>query len=579
MGSQEVQNLSYMMKCRINLDGYWEEVPGSFIEMLGYSEEELKELTLADVLHPDNRQKGAGFVRGVREQDHREFEMEGKYQTKSGDVVWAYTSAMMIKNSDGDPQFILCHIHNMTKHKKAQQQLKESEQRFRSLFKHNPLPVYYFDLEGNFEGVNEKLVEFTGYNRNELREMGFEAFIVDKDLERTKQYFQKAADGIAGEYEIQVEVKSGAVRDIKVTKFPMYQGDEVVGVFGILQDLTEQKKARRLLKESEERWQQLVKQNPQPIQITQDADIIFINKAGAELYGADSTEEVIGKSVYDFSDPEKVEQIEERKNRLEQGKPVDEVLEHKINCLDGSERYVEIYSIPTTYQDKVTIQSVFYDVTERKKKERRMLQSLDEKETLLKEIHHRVKNNLAVISGLLELQVLNSEDQSTINILRDSQQRIKSMAMIHEKLYETEALADISFDRYLRELVDSIQQTYSSEEFEVDITYNLDSVSLDLEQAIPCSLIVNEVIVNCYKHAFAETQNGAISLTSSYDVPVLEITIEDNGCGLPKDFDISDQNTLGMNLVQTLAAQLDGNVQFKSEKDTGTTFKVEFETT
>jgi len=298
MGSKSSQHPSHVMKCRIGLDGYWQEVPRRFCDMLGYTKEELLELTFADVIHPDDRSKGIDLAQQMRDRDLREFEIENKYQTKSGEPVWVYISGALIKNNDGAPQYVVCYIHDITDSEKSQQKLTESEQRFRSLFKHNPHPVYYFNLEGNFQGINEKLVEFTGYSRNELLETGFESFVVEEDLDRAKKHFQKAADGIPGEYEIQVIVKNGEKRDVRVTKFPMYVGDEVTGVFGILQDITEQKKAKQRLKESEERWQRLVKNNPQPIQVTQDAEIIFINEAGAKLFGVETTEELIGRTVY-----------------------------------------------------------------------------------------------------------------------------------------------------------------------------------------------------------------------------------------------------------------------------------------
>lgn len=182
-----------------------------------------------------------------------------------------------------------------------------------------------------------------------------------------------------------------------------------------------------------------------------------------------------------------------------------------------------------------------------------------------------------MISGLLELQALNTDDESTLDTLRDSQQRIHSMAMIHEKLYQSEALSDISFDIYLKELVESISQTYNTEKFSIDINFDLQSVSLDLDQAIPTSLIVNEVIVNCYKHAFKGYEDGNITITSTFDDPEMIIEIKDNGRGLPEDFSINEQQSLGMTLIQTLTRQLDGEISFSSNNEAGTIFELRFE--
>jgi len=579
MALKKEHDPSYVMKCKIGLDGRWLKFPDRFGNLLGYSEKELKKLTFREIFHPDDRDKIQAFGKQIKEGELREFETEASCITKSGEIVWVYVSGAVIKDDEGNAQYVLCYLHDITENKTYQQRLKESEQKFRSLFRYNPNPVYYFDLEGNFKGVNDKLVEFTGYSRKQLLGMNFESFIVEEDLERTKEYFRKAASGEPSEYETQVIVKDGQKRDIQVTKFPMYIGGEIVGVFGILQDVTEHKRKTKKLKDNEERWQRLLKNNPQPVQITREAEIIFINQAGARLYGADTPAELIGKLVYNFCVDEDIAQVKERKNKLEQGKHVPEIFEQEIKRLDGESRFVEIYSIPITYQDEPAIQTVIHDITERKQKEQVIKDSLNEKETLLKEIHHRVKNNLAVISGLLELQAMNAQDEATLNTLRDSQHRIHSIAMIHEKLYQSEALSDIGFDAYLKELIQSISQTYTAENRKIDITFDLEPASLSLEKAIPCSLIVNEVIVNCFKHAFDSDSKGQIKVSSKVDDPELSIHIRDNGKGLPEDFDIDSQQSLGMTLIQTLAQQLEGKANFYSDgQNKGTRFELRFAT-
>jgi PAS domain S-box-containing protein len=546
----------------------------TYCDMVGYSKNELLDMQLYE-LRPDmdeheQQEKINEWVTkgGVNIEVH--------HKAKNGSDRLVEINSSVIKHSESQ-KYLAAWIRDLTQEKELRGITEKSRQQFESLFKHNPHAVFSMDLDGNFEILNKALEKLTGYTADELKDRNFEPMVAPEFRDRVKNKFETAANGKPQTYESVGIHKDGTRYEVKVTNLPIYIDGNVEGVFGIARDVTEENRAKRQLKESEQRWEQLVRENPQPIQITQDAKITFINSAGVKLYGAESKEELIGRSVYEFSDPDKIENIKRRKNRLENGQPVEEVLEHKINCLNGDERYVKIYSIPTIYNDKATIQSVIYDVTEQVKKEQRIKESLDEKETLLREIHHRVKNNLAVISGLLELQAMTVDDSATVNILRDSQQRIKSMAMIHEKLYESEALADIGFDRYLRELVESIRQTYSSVEYEVDISYDLDTVSLELEEAIPCSLIVNEVVVNCYKHAFKFAKRGTITIKSVFEEPNLEITIEDDGCGLPGDFDIESQDTLGMNLIQTLATQLEGIVEFESgESNNGTIFKLNF---
>lgn len=190
-----------------------------------------------------------------------------------------------------------------------------------------------------------------------------------------------------------------------------------------------------------------------------------------------------------------------------------------------------------------------------------------------------MKNNLAVISGLLELQIMHLTDQKTVNVLQDSQLRIRSMAMIHEKLYQSETLHNIGFDTYLKELVLTINSTYKSNFSNIETNFELDNISLDLDQAIPCSLLVNEVIVNCYKHAFDNDDEGVINISLKNSDSHVCLEISDNGKGLPDDFDIDEQQSLGMTLIQTLSSQLNGEMDLLNHNEEGTTFRLEFQNT
>lgn len=555
--------------CRLDTEGSWIDVPSKFCDLVGFSEKEIRSKTFADCFHPDDRKEVSVFLKKFQSGEMPEFESRLRLLANGGHPVHISLFGALIANSDGDPEYIACNIHHLSKQ-------YESNQQFESLFRNNPHPVYYFDLEGNFEGVNDKLLEFTELSRKELLQKGFAEFIVPEDLERTRQYFKKAAEGKPGQYQIRVVVRDGEERDIRVTKFPRYFGNEIVGVYGILQDITQEKAAKNKLKESEKRWQQLVEQNPQPIQIVQDGKIAFINKAGSELYRASSPKELIGKSILDFVHSDYKGKVLNRKKELEQHNTV-ESDEVKIVLLNGEERYIEVHSIPFIYKEKNAILTVIHDITKLKEQQEIIGKSLKEKETLLQEIHHRVKNNLAVISSLLELQIMQSTDKIATDALRDSQLRIRSMAMVHEKLYQNETLHDIRFEEYLKDLVQTIERTYNSSGKSVNISFQLDQLLLDIDQIIPCSLIVNEVVVNSYKHAFRENKQAEINIDLEYEHPSVTLRISDNGTGLPEDFEVDQQQSLGMTLIHSLSNQLGGDVNFRHGPDgEGTTFEVRF---
>ena len=207
--------------------------------------------------------------------------------------------------------------------------------------------------------------------------------------------------------------------------------------------------------------------------------------------------------------------------------------------------------------------------------------SLKEKEILLKEIHHRVKNNLQIIQSLLYLQSKNVRDQNSLNLFRESQNRVKSMALIHENLYRSGDFANINFHDYIKSLTGHLLQTYKSGEPNIKIKLNISDVSFSIDQGIPCGLIVNELVSNSLKYAFPHDNSGEIEISLNTDNRLFDssvkryiLKVSDNGIGMPKDFDFIASDSLGIKLVHNLVNQLDGDIVFDSE--TGTCVTVSF---
>ncbi len=215
------------------------------------------------------------------------------------------------------------------------------------------------------------------------------------------------------------------------------------------------------------------------------------------------------------------------------------------------------------------------DITKRKEAEEQITKSLKEKEILLSEIHHRVKNNLAVISGLLQMQIWETQDTTAETALKDSQLRVQSIALVHEKLYQSENLSYIQFDYYIRDLLQAISSTYMDTHVSVSIKTDLDDIVLNINQAIPCSLLLNELIVNAYKHAFDNGAGGNIYVKTHKNEDTIHLYVKDDGVGLPQDFELDDANSLGMTLINTLTQQLNGEISMKNEN--GAIFEVNFE--
>jgi two-component sensor histidine kinase/AmiR/NasT family two-component response regulator len=213
------------------------------------------------------------------------------------------------------------------------------------------------------------------------------------------------------------------------------------------------------------------------------------------------------------------------------------------------------------------------EISARKKSESLVRASLAEKEVMLKEIHHRVKNNLQVISSLLSLQSGYTEDAEATNLLRECQHRVRSMSMLHEKLYRSEDLSRIDMSEYAVTLISFLLRSYSIDG-RVKPTYKIKNIHMGIDSAIPCGLIINELVSNALTHAFGQESGGELTVFMHRENDNIKLEVSDNGCGLPEDFNISESRTLGMTLVETLAQQLSGKVNFFN--DNGATFQITF---
>jgi two-component sensor histidine kinase len=200
--------------------------------------------------------------------------------------------------------------------------------------------------------------------------------------------------------------------------------------------------------------------------------------------------------------------------------------------------------------------------------------ALKERETLLKEIHHRVKNNMQIVSSLLSLQAAKAAQPETVDMLNESQSRIRSMALIHEKLYRSGSLADIDFGDYIKSLIDELLRMYNIPLGTVTITTDIENVRLGVDTAIPCALLINELMANSLEYAFPDGRTGTVTVALQRTNGAHTLTVADNGVGFPADLDFRTTNSLGMQLVVTLVNQLEGTIELNREN--GTAFVISF---
>ena len=338
----------------------------------------------------------------------------------------------------------------------------------------------------------------------------------------------------------------------------------VVITLSIIRSKQQQEQVRK----SEGMYRELF-ENANDIIYTHDFQGTFlsINKAGERISGY-SREEIVGKNISEIVCPEYLPLARDMiAKKLREN--VKTTYELEIISKQGRRIPLEVSTRIIWENGKpVAIQGVARDITERKVAEKQIEKSLQEKVVLLKEIHHRVKNNLQIISSLLSLQNTKIRDRRALELLKESQDRIRTIALIHEKLYQSSDLARINFAEYIQNLSAYLLSCYAQIARKVELKIRADAIYLGIDQAIPCGLILNELLLNALKHAVHQQEKGKIQIRFARQNSRYVLHVEDDGPGFPRSFDPRNASTLGWQLIQTLTEQLNGSYSIFSQNGT-----------
>lgn len=325
---------------------------------------------------------------------------------------------------------------------------------------------------------------------------------------------------------------------------------------------------------SDPKWKEMVEKSSDLVQISIDGVIEYINQAGAEIYGYSDPEELIGEFVRHEDDDMTMEELKERIEEAQSGGKISPRI-LGIMHTKGERRFIKAQSVPFTFNGKKAVHTVGQDVSELITSQRDLKKVVTEKEALLQEVHHRVKNNLAIISGLIELQAVNIDDPETLSKLRATQLRILSISKVHELLYQQEHIHEICSEKYLRDLTDTIGNSFSGDGDELEFSLELAPFSLSLDQAIPCGLLINELISNSLKHAFPNGRDKIISIKTEETGDSVTFFYRDFGVGLPEGVDLDEGGNFGMMIIDTLLKQLEADWDYKSHQGFRFTFTFE----
>lgn len=550
---------------------------GAVTEVTQYTPEEFQQFgfkTWLEHVHPDDR-AGAEQAMLTAMQHHRESRKEYRFRRKDGSYVEVLDRGAFLyrKSTDIVAYRMMGTMADISVYNRTMQQLRESEERYKlfSLLTSDYIYSAVVTADGlRTEWVSEAFELITGYTIGDVNGLGsWEKLVHPEDREWATIEAQKAFRNETVVVEYRILTKQGEVKWIRdcIKPFTDAGTGAVVKMMGGVQDITERKQV-------EERFRILIERSADGIILLDKRGVITFSSASAESILGYRPEELMGRSIFSILHPSEAKRYTYRFGRLTVEFDRSQALLGRFLHKNG--QWIHIEGMVTNLFNNPSVNAFvanFRDVTGRISAEERLLRSLQEKEILLKEVHHRVKNNMQVISSLLNLQSSSMKDAAAVSVFRESQNRVKSMSLVHEILYQSQDLASVNFSAYVKQLVNSLQRSFGAKSAGVTIAVKVGAVALDMDEAIPCGLIINELVSNALKYAFPRKRSGTVTITmKQLRSSRVRLTVSDDGAGMAKQ--TGPSVSLGLKLVRALTEQLHGTISI--ETASGTSVHIEF---
>ncbi|MDD4248673.1 MAG: PAS domain S-box protein, partial [Methanosarcina sp.] len=578
-------------------------------QIYGYSAKEVVGKPIS-ILEPSTLTEETKELAELITQGDRIHHYETLRLRKNGKIINVSLTISPIFDASEKLISILVIARDITRSKIAEENLRKNEERYRIATEQTGQVIYEYDLRTDKSTWAGAIEEVTGYSFEEIQKLGKEIWLKNihfTDMDRGEVKYQSVRKtGGRFKEELRLRKKDGTCiyienRGIWLTD---YEG-KPYGAVGVLKDISEIKFAIKNLEDGERKYRSFI-HNFYGIAFQLDENFVpvFLHGAVEEITGY-SEEEFMSRIKWeDIIHPDDLSLVlkEEEKSRSSPAASYKEI-EYRIKHRDGRIRWVnEIYQKIQREDGKPEFyQGTIYDTTEKKETEN-FLANIETARK--KEIHHRIKNNLQVISSLLDLQAekFNNrefiKDSEILEAFRESQDRVISMALIHEELYKGEGFDTLNFSLYVEKLVENLFQTYRLENTDIRLDLDLEvNIFLDMDTAVPLGIIINELVSNSLKHAFVDRDNGKIQIKLCKENSLEEdskeskdnragsnneglkytnyiMTVLDNGVGVPEGFDLENPDDLGIQLVTTLVDQLEGRIELK--RDNGTEFIIRF---
>lgn len=509
---------------------------------------------------------------------------------KNGDIRIVFWNSANIYAEDGATVIAtIAQGIDVTDRKRADELLKASEEKYRELVNTSIDGVISADSQMKIILWNPGAERIFGYTEKEMLGQSLTKIVLARFRDAKKKGFTEFGktrkSSITGRIlELVGMRKDGTEIPVELTVSTRKSGETYIAT-AIVRDISERKRMVNELRESEERFRAIFETAQDSIFIKDRTGRYTQVNPGMERLFRIPCSELIGKTDEELFGEKKAVKIRETDSRVFGGEIIEE---ESTKLVRGIPYTFHVIKVPMRDSSGkiIGLCGIARDVTDRKRAEEQIKESLREKEVLLKEIHHRVKNNMQIISSLLNLQSRYIKGKKALEMFQNSQARIRAMALVHEKLYRSQDLARINFVEYIQDLIKQLIRLHGINPTKIKFNIKIKDVFLDINRAIPCSLIINELVSNSLKHGFPASVKTAAGRPNGRKGKIdidfylgkdnkLLLKIRDNGIGLPDKIDFKNTKTLGLQLVTTLVEQLGGTIEVDTKR--GTTFKIKFD--
>jgi PAS domain S-box-containing protein len=559
--SNELENyfkVAIDLLCIVNTNGNLIHINAEWEKLFGYTKEELSHAKLMDYVHPDDLEKTYNVLAELSSQKEI-IDFINRCRCKDGSYKWIEWRCHPV----GD--LIYAGARDITDKKYFEEAIRESEAKYRILLEESLDPIFIIGSDGTYHYVNKAFAEGVKRDPTEIfYKKIWDVFPPKEAEQRFNEVKEVFSSGKTKVIEVKVDA-GGSTRYYVTTIQPIKNDDDETSlVMCSSKDITERKQMEESLKAKEEEFENFFTNNPDALSIDLiDNDKYFqINPGFVKLFGYTS-EEIIGHTPHQ-DDLNLYTSIEERETLSKEFNERGELSGKEIRCRkkDGTLFFGLLSTKKFKHKGKYYRLTSNRDITKQKELEKLLKNSAEEKELMLRELQHRIKNNLNVLSGLLSIASENLEEEKSQNIFADALSRIKTMATIYEHLYKSPEFDTINIKVYLHDLSETLFNTYNVDKGKIKLLTDFDDIRLDAKRTESLGLILNELISNSLKYAFRDRQDGTIDLRLKKVDGKIIFIMKDDGVGFPEHFDIQKSDSLGLKLIKLLTQQIDGTVNF-----------------